>query len=118
MAPEIEPAVAKRSRRCNARRLFRVPIKPRLRGSIAAEGSPRIGRISTERRSHSCASPQSASCSENSAIRPEVSGPTLIKFLLSAPHFVCHRFVRQRETRHALVCLDRDGACLGGDSLG
>src|SRR4030088_2576844 len=46
-------------------------------GSIAAEGSPRIGRISTERRSRSCASPQSASCSENSAIRPEVSGQTL-----------------------------------------
>jgi hypothetical protein len=34
-------------------------------------------RISTERRSHSCASPQSASCSENSAIRPEVPGPTV-----------------------------------------
>ena len=48
-----------------------------LRGSIAAEGSPRTGRISTERRSRSCASPQSASCSENSAIRPEVSGRTL-----------------------------------------
>src|ERR1700681_397078 len=40
-------------------------------------GSPRIGRISTERRSRSCASPQSASCSENSAIQPEVSGQTL-----------------------------------------
>jgi hypothetical protein len=48
-----------------------------LRGSIAAEGSPRIGRISTEKRSRSCALPQSASCSENSAIRPEVSGRTL-----------------------------------------
>src|SRR6266478_921215 len=47
-----------------------------LRGSIAAEGSPRIGRISTERRSRSCASPQSASCSENSAIQREVSGRT------------------------------------------
>jgi hypothetical protein len=47
------------------------------RGSIAAEGSPRIGRISTERRSRSCASPQSASCSENSAIQREVSGRTL-----------------------------------------
>ena len=45
--------------------------------SIAAEGSPRIGRISTEKRSRSCASPQFASCSENSAIRPEVSGQTL-----------------------------------------
>src|SRR5258705_3710094 len=47
------------------------------RGSIAAEGSPTIGRTSTESRSRSCASPQSASCSENSAIRPEVSGRTL-----------------------------------------
>src|SRR4249920_3837580 len=34
-------------------------------------------RISTEKRSRSCALPQSASCSENSAIRPEVSGRTL-----------------------------------------
>jgi hypothetical protein len=52
-----------------------------LRGSIAAEGSPRIGRISTERRSRSCASHQSASCSENSAIRPKVFGRTLRKNL-------------------------------------
>src|ERR1700681_649722 len=48
-----------------------------LRGSIAAEGLPRIGRISTEKRSRSCALLQSASCSENSAIRPEVSRRTL-----------------------------------------
>jgi uncharacterized membrane protein YgcG len=41
---------------------------------------PRIGRISTEKRSRSCASPQYASCSENSAIRPEVSGRTLSKY--------------------------------------
>jgi hypothetical protein len=40
-------------------------------------GSPRIGRTSIERRSRSCTSHQSASCSENSAIRPEVSGQTL-----------------------------------------
>jgi len=32
----------------------------------------------TEKRSRSCASPQSASCSENYAIQPEVSGRTLI----------------------------------------
>src|SRR6476660_7291757 len=31
MAPQIEPAVATRSRRSNARRLFRVPMKPRWR---------------------------------------------------------------------------------------
>src|SRR5712672_2589360 len=52
-------------------------VERTIRGSIAAEGLPRIGRISTERRSRSCASPQSASCSENSAIRREVSGRTL-----------------------------------------
>src|ERR1019366_3124643 len=48
-------------------------------GSIAAEGSPRIGRTAIERRSHSCASPQSASWSENFVIRPKVSGQTLSK---------------------------------------
>src|SRR6266849_700626 len=58
-----------------------------LPGSIAAEGSQRIGRISTERRSRSCASPQSASCSENSAIRREVSGQTL---RLSQPEARAH----------------------------
>src|SRR5450759_4058524 len=46
-------------------------------GSIAAEDSPRIGRTSTARRSRSCASPQSASCSENSVISREVPGRTL-----------------------------------------
>src|SRR5712691_10260458 len=49
-----------------------------LLGSIAAEGSPKIGRTSIARRLHSCASPQFASCSENSVIRPKVSGQTLI----------------------------------------
>src|SRR5450759_1510190 len=34
-------------------------------GSIAVEDSPKIGRTSTARRSRSCASPQSVSCSEN-----------------------------------------------------
>src|SRR6185369_1994275 len=47
-------------------------------GSIAAEDLPKIGKISTARRSHSCASPQFASCSENYAIRPKLSGQTLI----------------------------------------
>src|SRR6266478_6405661 len=45
-------------------------------GSIAAGGSPRIGRTSIARRLHSCASLQFASCSENSVIRPKVSGQT------------------------------------------
>ena len=61
-------------------------------GSIAAEGSPRIGRISTERRSRSCASPQSASCLENSAIRPEVSGRTLRE--MAQDHGMCITVVR------------------------
>jgi hypothetical protein len=46
-------------------------------GSIAAGGSPRIGKISIARRSRSCASHQSALCCENYAIRPDVSGQTL-----------------------------------------
>src|SRR5450432_319800 len=48
-----------------------------LPGSIAAAAWPRIGSASTEKRSRSCASPQSASCSESYVIRPEVSGRTL-----------------------------------------
>jgi hypothetical protein len=39
-----------------------------LLGSTAVEGLPRIGKTSIARRSHSCASPQSASCSENFVI--------------------------------------------------
>src|SRR4029077_17061478 len=46
-------------------------------GSIAVEDSPRIGRISIAKASHSCTSPQFGSCSENSAIQPKVSGQTL-----------------------------------------
>src|ERR1700726_1165791 len=49
----------------------------RLRGSTAAEGSPKIGKTSIARRSHSCALLQSASCSANSAIPANVSGQTL-----------------------------------------
>ena len=48
-----------------------------LLGSTAAAACPKIGSASTERPWRSCASPQSASCSENYAIRPEVSGRTL-----------------------------------------
>src|ERR1700694_5388584 len=48
-----------------------------LPGSTAAAAWPRIGSASTERPWRSCASPQSASCSENYVIRPEVSGRTL-----------------------------------------
>src|SRR5512133_994904 len=49
----------------------------RSHGSGDAGVSPKIGRISTERRSHFCASLQSASCSENYAIPHDLSGQTL-----------------------------------------
>src|ERR1700684_3966233 len=48
-----------------------------LPGSTAAEGLPRIGRTSIATHWLSCVSPQSASCSENFAIVPDVSGQTL-----------------------------------------
>src|SRR6476646_5899420 len=49
----------------------------RSHGSDDAGVSPKIGRISTERRSHFCASLQSGSCSENYAIPRDLSGQTL-----------------------------------------
>src|ERR1700677_4090191 len=51
-----------------------------LRGSIAAAAWLKTGSASTERPWHSYASHQFASCSENFAIRPEVSGQTLRVF--------------------------------------
>src|SRR6516225_6909042 len=48
-----------------------------LLGSTAAEGLPRIGRTSIATRWRSCALPQSASCSENFVIPPDVFGHTL-----------------------------------------
>src|ERR1700756_4267888 len=48
-----------------------------LLGSTAAEGFPRIGRTSIATRWRSCGLPQSASCSENFVIPPDVFGQTL-----------------------------------------
>src|SRR6516165_9381852 len=48
-----------------------------LLGSTAAEGLQRIGRTSIATRWRSCGSPQSASCSENFVIPPDVFGQTL-----------------------------------------
>src|SRR6476661_7107656 len=48
-----------------------------LLGSTAAEGLPRIGRTSIATRWRSCGLPQSASCSENFVILPDVLGQTL-----------------------------------------
>src|SRR3989440_12533659 len=58
-----------------------------LLGSTAAEDLPRIGRTSIARRSHSCASLQSASCSENFVIRLDVPGQTLSDLDLSFADF-------------------------------
>src|SRR5262249_3944523 len=52
-----------------------------LLGSTAAEGSQRIGRTSTATRWRSCGLPQSASCSENFVIPPDVFGQTLRGYL-------------------------------------
>src|SRR6266566_2903645 len=48
----------------------------RLPGSTAVEGSPKIGRTSIEKRWLSCASLQSASCSESFVIMHDVSRQT------------------------------------------
>src|SRR5262252_10198949 len=48
-----------------------------LLGSTAAEGFQRIGRTSIATRWRSCGLPQSASCSENFVIPPDVFGQTL-----------------------------------------
>src|SRR5260221_4177121 len=48
-----------------------------LLGLTAAEGLPRIGRTSIATRWRSCGLPQSASCSENFVIPPDVFGQTL-----------------------------------------
>src|SRR6516225_9680895 len=48
-----------------------------LLGSTAAEGLQRIGRTSIVTRWRFCGSPQSASCSENFVIPPDVFGQTL-----------------------------------------
>src|SRR5262247_1263039 len=53
-----------------------------LLGSTAAEGSQRIGRTSTATRWRSCGLPQSASCSENFVIQPDVFGQTLSVFVI------------------------------------
>jgi hypothetical protein len=52
--------------------------RARLPGSTAVADSPRTGRTSIVKRSHSCASPQSTPSSESFVILPDVSGQTLI----------------------------------------
>src|SRR2546430_1105752 len=56
-----------------------------LLGSTAAEGLPRIGRTSIATRWRFCGLPQSASCSENFVIPPDVFGQTLRPKAASRP---------------------------------
>src|SRR6516164_3581735 len=56
-----------------------------LLGSTAAEGLQRIGRTSTATRWRSCGLPQSASCSENFVIPPDVFGQTLRGYVRFTP---------------------------------
>src|SRR5215467_9117111 len=51
-----------------------------LLGSTAAEGLQRIGRTSIATRWRFCGLPQSASCSENFVIPPDVFGQTLTAY--------------------------------------
>jgi hypothetical protein len=54
-----------------------IPKRWIVEPTIASAGSPRIGSASIARRSLSCASLPSGSCSENYAIRLKLSGQTL-----------------------------------------
>jgi len=72
--PHLNVEIVKRSDRAKG---FVVLSKP---GSIAAEGSPRIGRTAIGKRLRSCTLPQFGSCLENFVIRPKVSGQTLRDF--------------------------------------
>src|ERR1700756_536548 len=56
-----------------------------LLGSTAAEGLPRIGRTSIATRWRSCGLPQSASCSGNFVIPPDVFGQTLRRYCVNSP---------------------------------
>src|SRR5262249_38429784 len=59
-----------------------------LLGSTAAEGLQRIGRTSIATRWRSSGLPQSASCSENFVIPPDVFGQTLKSLVTSSIHYM------------------------------
>src|SRR5262245_5039774 len=70
-----------------------------LLGSTAAEGLQRIGRTSIATRWRSCGLPQSASCSENFVIPPDVFGQTLT-VLIFQDFARCPRQVSLRPIRN------------------
>jgi transposase len=77
--PQLETDIIKRSDQAKGFAVLPrrwVSSAPSL-GSTAVDGLPRIGRTSIARRWHSCASLQSASCSESFVILFDVPGRTL-----------------------------------------
>src|SRR5262245_6460034 len=68
-----------------------------LLGSTAAEGLQRIGRTSIATRWRFCGLPQSASCSENFVIPPDVFGQTLRK-VSTTSLLLRRRVLRGRKT--------------------
>src|SRR5262244_2758288 len=85
-----------------------------LLGSTAAEGLQRIGRTSIATRWRSCGLPQSASCSENFVIPPDVFGQTLSNDAL-ASRIVRYEallaqelFARGIVDRLLVICLDEE----------
>jgi hypothetical protein len=73
--PHLETQIVKRS---DQKRFAVLPKRWIVERTLAwLNRCPRIGRTSIAKRSHSCVSPQSASCSENSAIPSDLSGQTL-----------------------------------------
>src|SRR5215475_10309103 len=66
-----------------------------LLGSTAAEGLQRIGRTSIATRWRFCGLPQSASCSENFVIPPDVFGQTLRNYTAkTSKHLVASSMAR------------------------
>src|SRR5262245_45109066 len=95
-----------------------------LLGSTAAEGLQRIGRTSTATRWRSCGLPQSASCSENFVIPPDVFGQTLStdgnSLWLTIPYLRILLNTRSRPvsvSKTALFCYRIHALKLGGVKL-
>lgn len=84
-------------------------------GWAAVADWPRIGKISIEKRSLSCTSPPSASCSEGSAINHEVSGPTLRKSAAPEAKMTTKNAIGENNDAHGVRHNDAPGQGLLGE---